>query len=293
MHEFQLNFGTAAIGIRIRKEDASGAAEHLWKSDRHNHAGYELHVMLQGSYKLDVGGREYTVGENEAILIAPGQYHCFVPAYEETKRLSVGFSVSGGGLPEQLQKAVKGCRVYSAVGEVHSACEEVLSELAGERNFSRIMVEIQLARLLVCSFRLLDVDYDAAPQTGVCEAEMYTHQIDAFFERRLKENPYIEELAADLFLTRGQVNRLLKERYGVTFREKLVFARLDRASWLLRHTNLTVGQVAAEVGYTVPSSFYHVFRQHFGITPEQYRNENNHSGEENEHALGKSERRRV
>lgn len=280
MHEFQLNFGAAAIRIRIRKEDASGATESVWKTDRHNHAGYELHVMLQGSYKLDVGGREYTVGENEAILIAPGQYHCFVPSYEKTKRLSVGFSVSGGTLPERLQKAVDRCRVCPATEEMLSACREVLSELSQQVSFSRIMLEVQTARLLVSCFRLLQVDYDADPKTGICESEMYTHQIDAFFERRLRDNPYIEELAADLFLTRGQVNRLLKERYGVTFREKLVFARLDRASWLLRHTNLTVGQVAAEVGYTVPSSFYHVFRQHFGITPEQYRNENHHSGEE-------------
>ena len=274
MHELELQFGAAVIRIRIRKEDASGAAEAIWKSDRHNHAGHELHVILQGAYRLDVGGQTHIVREKEAVLIAPGQYHCLVPAAENIERLSVGFAVSGGTLPTELQKAIAGYFVFPVTEEIISACRDVLAELSEYRNFSRIMVEIQIARLLVCCFRLLSINYDAGPKPGICEDEMYTHRIDAFFERQLNENPYIEDLAADLFLTRGQVNRFLKEHYGVTFREKLVFARLDRAAWLLRHTDLTVGQVASQVGYTVSSSFYHVFRQHFGITPEQYRKEN-------------------
>jgi two-component system response regulator YesN len=57
----------------------------------------------------------------------------------------------------------------------------------------------------------------------------------------------------------------------MTFREKLLRARMGQAARLLRHTDMTVYQIAEEVGYSLPSSFYHVFRSWYGVTPEQYR----------------------
>lgn len=81
----------------------------------------------------------------------------------------------------------------------------------------------------------------------------------------------MEALAEELHLSRSQLNRFLKEQYGMTFREKLLRTRLDRASWLLRHTEKPVEDIVGAVGYSSESAFFQVFRKHFGMTPEKYR----------------------
>lgn len=83
----------------------------------------------------------------------------------------------------------------------------------------------------------------------------------------------MDALAAQLHLSRSQVGRVLKKLYGMTFREKLIRARMDQAAWLLRHTDRTVGEIAGEVGDLSESRFYQMFRSRFGMTPESYRSE--------------------
>jgi two-component system response regulator YesN len=104
--------------------------------------------------------------------------------------------------------------------------------------------------------------------------ELDTHEVDLFFESHIKDGGKLEELAAKLYLSKGQLNRLLREKYGMTFREKLLRARMGQAARLLRYTDMPIFKVAEEVGYTATSSFYHVFRDWHGMTPENYRQSN-------------------
>ncbi len=48
-------------------------------------------------------------------------------------------------------------------------------------------------------------------------------------------------------------------------------ARMHRGKGLLVQTELTVGEIASRVGYDNPSQFSKAFREHFGVTPLQYR----------------------
>lgn len=269
MYEFELNFGDTVI--RMRKEEDPNETKHQWDSVSHNHAGYELHVLLRGSARVDVSGRDYLLPEHHIMVIAPGQYHCPTSVTRSLERFSFSFSISDGSLLRALQKAVPLCRVFGATEEVLNTCRDIFYEFSAGNPFSHIMLQSHLMRLLVEHFRLLGLEYEPTGDVAGCHTVKLAHHIDVFFEDHLTEGAYVEALAAESHMSRSQLNRFLKEQYGMTFREKLLQTRLDRASWLLRHTELPVEEIAGEVGYRSESAFFQVFRKHFGMTPEKYR----------------------
>ena len=96
-------------------------------------------------------------------------------------------------------------------------------------------------------------------------------KIDNFFEQELAEEATEEVLAKKLNISCRQLNRVLHEYYGMSFRKKLYTARMNSAGWLLRTTNMTVSEICQTVGYMSETSFFKAFRSYYNMTPIQYR----------------------
>jgi len=269
MYEFELNFGPDRI--HMRKEEDPNETKHQWDSISHNHAGFELHILLEGSAIVDVEDRRIFLPRHHVMVIAPGKYHCPTPSEGEIERFSFSFSVTDGKLLRDLRDAVCDCRVFPATEELLSVCRDVFYEFSVQNPFARIMLSSHLVKLLVCVFRLLQIDGQPDDRGGGCRDVRLTHQIDCYFEEHLAGGAYVEDLAAYVHLSKSQLNRILKEYYGMTFREKLLRTRMDRASWLLRYTDHPIDEVGEAVGYRSESAFYQVFRKQFSVTPEKYR----------------------
>ena len=65
--------------------------------------------------------------------------------------------------------------------------------------------------------------------------------------------------------------RLFKKETGRSFVEYVTFVRLQRAVWMLRHTDKTIEQIADELGFNTPNYFSSTFKKYVGITPSEYR----------------------
>ncbi len=66
-------------------------------------------------------------------------------------------------------------------------------------------------------------------------------------------------------------SRLFNKHVGMGFREYLKNVRLKHACKLLVTSYLTIKEIAAMVGYTHLSDFYHHFKQCFDVSPVVYR----------------------
>jgi AraC-like DNA-binding protein len=60
------------------------------------------------------------------------------------------------------------------------------------------------------------------------------------------------------------VSSLFHKEYGKTFSEVLAEQRMERASLLLKNTELTVEEIASMLGYTEPADFYKAFSKFYG-----------------------------
>ncbi len=77
----------------------------------------------------------------------------------------------------------------------------------------------------------------------------------------------VEDIAADMHLSRVQLYRKVKALTGATPVELLRKARLSRARVLLETTSKNISEVAYEVGFSAPSYFTKCYKDEFGILP--------------------------
>ena len=92
-------------------------------------------------------------------------------------------------------------------------------------------------------------------------------------EARLEESDIsVEDLAADMSISRVQLYRKVKAVSGSSPVELLRTARLKRAYHLLLTTDKSVSEVAYAVGFTAPSYFTKCFKDEYGIVPGEVRN---------------------
>jgi len=96
-------------------------------------------------------------------------------------------------------------------------------------------------------------------------------QAQQWLQSHLASPVSMERLAAQLRLTPRTLNRRFKRATGMTPLSYLQNLRINAAKELLRHSNLTVGDIAWQQGIQDVSYFSQLFRQHSGMSPLQYR----------------------
>ena len=77
----------------------------------------------------------------------------------------------------------------------------------------------------------------------------------------------VEDLAADMNLSRVQLYRKVKTLTGSSPVELLRTARLNRAYQILLTTDKSISEVAYNVGFTAPSYFTKCFKEEYGMLP--------------------------
>lgn len=64
---------------------------------------------------------------------------------------------------------------------------------------------------------------------------------------------------------------LFKEEIRISFKEYVTRLRLMEACHLLKSSDISIYRIIEHVGYTNISQFYRIFRQHYHMTPAEYR----------------------
>jgi AraC-type DNA-binding domain-containing proteins len=67
------------------------------------------------------------------------------------------------------------------------------------------------------------------------------------------------------------LNSIIKKFKGSSFTSVLQDAKLKKASFLLKSSDITVVEVAKIIGYENISFFYKKFKEHYGCNPAEYR----------------------
>ena len=125
------------------------------------------------------------------------------------------------------------------------------------------------------SSKVEDVNQDTAEVTaqtppaseGLGEA-LFITRFKEVVEKRLTDSDIsVEDLAADMNLSRVQLYRKVKNLTGSSPVELLRTARLNRAYQLLLTSDKSVSEVAYDVGFTAPSYFTKCFKEEFGMLP--------------------------
>lgn len=249
----------------------------------HNHAAFELIAVSKGVNIIDILGKPYVCKAGTIFLIPCGIYHSNRPTEVPSERYCFRFypqkGLMGGRfhflgkylaemeepelfeIPEMLSILAA---IRKEMMENAPAAEEMIHSLLRE-------VYIYLLRHIIrrSGVQIPQNSAPSYPRVSLTAERMKI--IERFFSQRYAEPVTLKDLADALFISPTQVNRILIEKYGQTFREKLRDARLHQARLLLESTELSVSVIAGEVGYSSAAGFFSAFHKAFGVTPMEYR----------------------
>lgn len=93
----------------------------------------------------------------------------------------------------------------------------------------------------------------------------------AFIQKNYHRDLSLEEVAQHVYLSPCYFSRLFKQLKGENFIDYLTRIRIEAAKDLLLHTDLSVTEIAARVGYRDSRYFGQVFKKQEGHTPTVFR----------------------
>ncbi len=97
--------------------------------------------------------------------------------------------------------------------------------------------------------------------------------LDTIQRQYLSYDCSADSLSDTLHISIRQINRILKDATGRTFKDYLIQLRIDEACRLLRETDMSIADVMKASGYVSASQFFKSFSALIGKTPSVYRKE--------------------
>ena len=92
-----------------------------------------------------------------------------------------------------------------------------------------------------------------------------------YMEKHSSEKILLEEIAKASFISPFHFHRIFKSITNSTPREYIERIRIERAAHLMQYTNISIGDIAYDVGYENHESFSKIFKKIFGATPQEYK----------------------
>lgn len=102
------------------------------------------------------------------------------------------------------------------------------------------------------------------------------NQVVEYINNHLGEEIDLGMLADISHFSPYHFHRIMKAFLGEPLGMFIVRTRVETAARLLRYSTMSVSDIAYRIGYASPSSLSKVFRQFYGISPNEYRNNKKH-----------------
>ena len=166
-------------------------------------------------------------------------------------------------LLRQLCARGEKARVFD-VGDVQPVIETLLSRF--EEQLKSQTFSISDSAFLV--MQLISLLPHQAQATG---QNTFSVSIIRWIETHFHQRCSLEDIASEMGCSRGHASRRFHEETGGTIQEYLMMRRIRQACELLLHTNSSVRDIAAQVGFSEYAWFITCFRKNMGKTPLQYR----------------------
>ncbi|MDO3409656.1 response regulator [Saccharibacillus sp. CPCC 101409] len=99
----------------------------------------------------------------------------------------------------------------------------------------------------------------------------YVRKVQAFADKNLHLDVSLRALADHVNLHPTHLSKIYKIETGEGISDYVVNLRMERACQKLKSTDKKVYEVGLEIGYMDPAYFIKVFKRHFGMTPQEYR----------------------
>ena len=272
--------GSALFPIACYAEDLESYAV-AW----HWHEEFEYILAVQGPLNVNVGKTRLTLQTGQGVLINSGVLHAVEQAGTSGAMLHSGVfhpRLVGGMDTIFWQKLIRpllqpGAPAFFWLEEEEPRQRQVLAHLRNAWNAvaeepfdyeNQVRYHLSAA-LHLLSIQCADEKRKVSRQEQIAAERM--KQMLRFVEEHYAEELTVERIAADAALSESACLRSFRQVLGITPIQYVKQFRVEKASELLRSTQLKTGEIGAECGFADGSYFIKTFREIKHCTPKEYR----------------------
>ena len=116
----------------------------------------------------------------------------------------------------------------------------------------------------------------ARPQPAATSkmSDYYIKEAINYMEQNFQNNISIEDIAAVCGINRSYFGKIFRNSIGRSPQEFLMNYRMVKATELLKLTSLSIADVGSAVGYENQLHFSRAFKNIYGVSPREWRNQN-------------------
>ena len=241
----------------------------------HVRNNFLFHYIISGKGQLEVtqpegGVRRFQLHEGTGFLILPGQVTTYCADQDDPWRYTW---VEFGGVQAQYRLGLAGLTeqqpIYSPIQR--DMAQRLQDELLYIANNPQATTMNLMAHFYLFMDALIETSANKQRMRGMTQQNFYIREATQFIEQYYKDDIKIEQIAAFCGLNRTYFSRLFKEMLGETPQEYLARYRVNKSMEIMRGTSLSIGEIAAMVGYPNQMYFSKVLRKYQGVPPRTWR----------------------
>ena len=247
----------------------------------HFHPEFEIVYVPHGSGRRFVGNKVSRFEDGDLVLLGPNIPHnAFNFGFESTgyEEYVIQFKI------DQIEKMaeifpefarvvyllVKARSGISFNGENKHRIGGMIKEMYVLCGFQRLIQLFVVLRemSLLTGFEDLETRKFLSVNTAYVKRIERVYQI---IQKGYQNDLSTREMALELSMTESSFCRFFKNATGKTFKEALTEVRIEKASALLLHSDLSVASIASQCGFNNVSLFNRFFKELTELTPNSYR----------------------
>ena len=258
-----------AAGSTIRRRDIAGFSltEALYAEGvslpRHCHANTYLTLVLSGTYFENCAHREFRWREGAVHLLPAGERH--ENRFETATRL-LRVNIE----PAAIQRlGDEQARCLSEPREITGPlsawlANRMIREFMAQDDVSPLAMEGVLLEMLAESAR-------SSGDTHGSSAPSWLRRVRDLLQESYLEAPGLSALAGIAGVHPVHLSREFHRHFHMTVGEYIRKRRIEYASELLSHSELSMTEIASTCGFSDQSHFCALFKRHLGMTPGKFR----------------------
>lgn len=236
------------------------------RSHIHRPEEYHYIYVLEGGDRIRIGNDTFSMTPGVMYLTAPGVSHSFSSsADKKLLTIELKFIITDPRLREQTSALPPS--VEDASGQLRLLLERILEEAEGSGLYRQELMELRFRELLLLLLRSAHGD----PPGAQSDEASAMKPVLRYIRDNLHRNITLEDLAAAAHLEKAYFSRKFKAVSGYSPMEYLRCVRLGKARDLLRHSDMTVTQIAESLGFQSLHHFSKAFHQRNGVSPMAYK----------------------
>ncbi len=235
----------------------------------HSHAFYEIHIIREGEVTYGIGDREIRVTKGNLFVIEPRLVHRVITHSDDFFKITISFNVDGkneffgGGFDKESL-------LLSIPKEIESSIDFIAES---RKNFGAYAEDIIESRLR----EIVYIIADAVSVRGARSFDEYDGRISRA-KKYIEDNPSslftCAELSALCHISEKQMARLFYKYEGRSLLVYIHEQKIELAKKRLTESGEPQESIALSLGFSSVQYFNKFFLKHTGISPGEYRKNN-------------------